>query len=571
MSCRPQQGINMGLFSDHEAAINKLRKAFLFGKTSALARAKESLGQIKKYVEELEKEKTILNQQMQEAKKDILSLRNGADVLAGEIEEKNAKLKNYDFVSDALGAKPTGNAFITEFEQLIKSDFVQFCDIESNLNDTISLRKLEHIQKEMRLIANCPALYGKSIGAIGGGVSSGKSAFVNSFLASSKIRLAEGNIPVTAIPSYVICNKDSKINGISYKGGCFNIELDMYKAISHKFIKSFSFNLKEIILYTTVLAPMEETLFGNLCLIDTPGYNPPGSGSSATDFETAQEYIKDAQFLIWVVGLDNGTIPESDLKFIDKLEFGRNKERPLYIIASKASWKSNGGDIKGILDTFVKCLDEADLQYAGISAYDSKAEEKLYDSRKMNIFEFLKKHNKPSQKYDELSTILEDVFSDYIKEIHRDYNEKETKRKEVKNLKLKAFESGNIGMDDSANDLEDGLNGLEQYFQSQEDLKKRIQRVEELRDKFIDCFNRFCDEMGIDRTGFIFCTNCGKKLRKTALFCTKCGAQIEGSFVLSILKFLQNFAPGAVQDKDKKKNSLKIRNSAREKENNRIR
>jgi hypothetical protein len=517
----------MDLFAEHETAINDLRKAFFFGRISAMARAKESFKQIKNHVEALEEEKTIMGDQMSELKRDLLSSQNETILLTGEIEEKNVRLRNYDFVSEALGAKPTDNFFIAEFEQLIKNDFIRFCDVESNLNDTIPLQKLERIQKEMRLMASCPALHGKSIGAIGGGFSSGKSAFVNSFLSNSKIKLAEGIRPVTAIPSYVICDDDSKINGISYKGGRFDIGLDMYQSISHEFIKSFSFNLKEIILYTTVLTPMEKTLFGNLCLIDTPGYNPPDLGSSETDFETAHEYIKDAQFLIWLVGLDTiGTISKSDLDFMNKLEFGRNSERPLYIVANKAELKHEE-DIESILDTFTDCLDDADLQYAGISAYSSKTK-KLYASRKMDIFDFLREHNKPSQKYDELSTVLEEVFSSYIKEINRDYDEKETKRKEVKRLILKAFESGNIGMDDSASDLEDGLNGLVQYFQSQEYLGSRIQRVKDLRDKFINCFNKFCDEIGIERTEFIFCTNCGKRLKETAQFCTECGTPITG-------------------------------------------
>jgi GTPase SAR1 family protein len=523
----------MDLFLNLDAAINKLGRAFLWGKIAALNRAKESLAVVKNHCESLEQEKSAMEGEKEKARGEILKLENKLEsslaantTLENEVEEKNVKIKNFDLVSDALKAETIEDGNIFEFENLIKKNFVDLCDIESNLNDTKPLQKLEYIQKEMQLIANCPALHSKSLGAIGGGFSSGKSSFVNSFLTDSKVRLAEGINPVTAIPSYVICDNVSKINGISYKGGRFDISLDMYKAISHEFLKSFSFNLKEIILYATVLVPMEKEYFGNLCLIDTPGYNAPSSGTAEHDFETAREYIKDAEFLIWMVGLDtNGTIPKSDLDFLDKLDFGKDAERPLYIVANKAELKTES-DIEDILDAFEDCLDDQDLQYSGICAYSSKTQ-KIYASRKMDVKQFLETYNKPSQKYEELTTILHDVFSEYITEIHRDYNEKETKRKEVMSLLLKAFAGGSIGMDESTSELEDGLNGLVKYFQSKEDLEKRLQRVKNLRESFVNCLNKFCEEMGVERTEYVFCTNCGKKLKKEAEFCTECGTSLK--------------------------------------------
>jgi GTP-binding protein EngB required for normal cell division len=283
--------------------------------------------------------------------------------------------------------------------------------------------------------------------------------------------------------------------------------------------------LKEIILYTTVLAPMKKELFGNLCLIDTPGYNPPAAGSAEHDFETAREYIKDAEFLIWMVGLDaNGTIPKSDLDFLGKLEFGHNNDRPLYIIANKAELKK-ATDIEDILDNFADSLDDNDIQYSGISAYSSK-QKKLYAQRKCDIFQFLKEYNKPSKKYAELKKILHDVFKEYVGEVHRDHEEKETKRKEVKTLLLNALEGGSIGLDDASSKLEDGLNNLLRYFNSKEDLNKRLERVRNIRDKFLDCLNRFCDEAGIDRKETRFCVNCGKQMAAEALFCTECGRRL---------------------------------------------
>jgi hypothetical protein len=489
----------------------------IFGKLAALFM---DSGRLRKRITELE-------EQMQLDEEKLLGTQKENEVLLRSIEEKNIKLKNFDLVSDALAAKPVENRFIAGFEGLINKEFIEFCSIEQGLNDTIPLLQLNAMLKEMQLIANCPALHSKSLGAVGGGFSSGKSTFLNSFLTGSSVRLAEGMRPVTAIPSYVLRDEKPKILGITYKGGCFDISLEMYKAISHEFLKSFSFNLKEIVLYTTVLAPMEPALFENLCLIDTPGYNPPSTGTAEQDFETAREYIKDARFLIWMVGLDsNGTIPKSDLDFLEKLDFGKSEtpDRQLYIIANKAETKHQDA-IEDILDVFEESLDDRDLSWAGISAYSSKTK-KVYAFRKMPIHEFLTAHNKPSGRYEDLKGRLDEVFSLYITLIREDFHEKEERRKEVKRLLLDALESGHIDIDESSSALQDGLNRLVKYFQHDESLDTRLDRVKQLRDSFIDCFHGFCDEMGIERTETIFCTVCGERLKKNATFCTECGTKL---------------------------------------------
>ena len=502
------------VFDDLGGSIEKLGKTFFFGKKAAFVRTKELLEKASGAYGNVEEKNAELQRTI--------------DVNKIDLKKNEIDLKNFKLVSDALGAASAKNKFVAEFQKLINNDFMQFCDKEPNLNDTLQFQKLRHVENEMRRIANCPALHSKSLGAVGGGFSSGKSAFLNSFLTDEQVRLAEGIHPVTAIPSYVICNDEAIVQGISYKGGCFNIPVEMYKDISHKFLeKSFTFNLKEIILYITVLAPMEKAYFENLCLIDTPGYNPSSSGTAAKDSETAREYIKDAQFLIWTVGLDsNGTIPKSDLDFLknENLGFGKNDDKQLYVIANKADQKPEN-DIESILDVFEECLDDHDLRYAGISAYSSNPK-KIYASRKMDIHSFLEDYNKPGNRYEPLKAELDDVFSSYSTMIKENFKEKDAKRKEVKRLHLKALESGHIDIDESSNDFEEGLNNLVRYFQSDESLEFRLDRVKKIRQNFEDCFDGFCEEMGISRIEYKYCTQCGKQMKKSSRVCTGCGAKL---------------------------------------------
>jgi len=437
------------------------------------------------------------------------------------------KEKVFELVSDALAAKQMDNRFVSEFDTLINQDFVKLCDIEPGINDAMPMQKLQSIQREMRLIANCPELHSRSIGAVGGGFSSGKSTFINSFLSGTNVKLAVGLHPVTAIPSYVISDKKSEVKGITYRGGRFDISIDMYKEINHEFLKSLSFDLKDIIRYTTVLAPMKEGLFDHLCMIDTPGYDPSASGVTERDFETAREYIKDADFLIWLVSIEAGTMPKSDLEFLKKTDFCNTQDKPLYIVVTKAELRKES-DIPDILDNIEESLDDADIQYAGISTY-SAIKKIPIDYRKQDIIDFLKEHNKPSEKYSKLKGILYDVFKDYIGEIHRDSEERETNRWEVMNLRLGAFGSGRIGIDDSSSKLEDGLNSLLRYFKSKENLEERIARVRNLRDRFLSCLDKFCDNMGIEHKKVEYCTNCRGKLSGRGKSCPHCGILFDGT------------------------------------------
>jgi len=415
--------------------------------------------------------------------------------LSEEKKELKEIISSYDLVSDAHNAEPVENPIIKNFADLIENDFKkELCNIEKVANSAENLTKLEYILNEMQFIANCPKLHSKTIGAVGGGYSSGKSSFINSFFTGSKVKLAEGLKPVTAIPSYVICDKDSAIQGISDKGGVFPIKTEIYKKISHELLKKFKFDLKKIIKYITVLTPMEENYFKNLCLIDTPGYNAPGSGDTAYDFETARKYIKDAEFLIWSVDIEKGTIPNSDISFLEKLEFGIKPNKHLYVVVNKAQLKKENDIIK-ILDEIEETLDK-NFSYAGISAYNSKKKEVLA-SRKRDIYEFLAEHNKPSRKYEELSGMLNDVFKSYEKEIRRDNNEKDKMRKEVKTLRLETLKE--IDIDDTSNNFERGFKNLEGFFKQSEDLTKRLERVTVICNKFMTCLDDFCDSMGIDR------------------------------------------------------------------------
>ena len=252
------------------------------------------------------------------------NLQNSFTNLKDELDKldrthKNLLLKDR-LITKLLSSNPLKNE-LEEFKTYLYQDFYHFANREETLaNEAEAILKLQSIEKELELITIYPNLYQKSVIAIGGGFSSGKSSFINSLIIDKKVKLPEGIIPTTAIPTYVMHKKDNEFIACNHNGGIVDLlQLDekFHEKLSHDFIKSFGFNLKHIMPFMIIGTDLEK--YEHLCFIDTPGYNPASSSGSYSyeDMSTSKEFIENAQVLLWVVGLDsNGTISKSDLEFL---------------------------------------------------------------------------------------------------------------------------------------------------------------------------------------------------------------------------------------------------------------
>ena len=207
-----------------------------------------------------------------------------------------------------------------------------------------------------------------------------KTAFLIRFIEGYDRLLPERIEPATAIPSFVMANSEMAIKGFSRSGDTVDIDPALYSQLSHNFIDTFSFNLKHIMPSITVEVPLRDNLFANICLIDTPGYNPGGRSDDRT---TAADFLKDRDALIWMIGLDaTGTVPEEDLEFLEELELG---SLPLYVVLNKADIKPHG-ELEAILDEVKNALADADIEPCGISVYSSRRREEFcYDEQSSPI------------------------------------------------------------------------------------------------------------------------------------------------------------------------------------------
>ena len=240
--------------------------------------------------------------------------------------------QKYDLVSTLLAAKSSENEAFEQFKKVFNEDFMAFANRESSLADeAAAVQRLQALEKRLEQIVAFPHTFAKRSVAIGGGFSSGKSEFVNSFIARPDIRLPVGIQPVTAIPSYVMASADVSIKGYTRTGATVDIAPDLYEQLSHG---AFSFNLKELMPSIAVEVPLQAG-FEHICLLDTPGYDPAG-GQTREDEATAAEFLKDRDALIWIVDVAKGTVEQEDLNFIKGL--GLNG-RPFYVVLNKADSK----------------------------------------------------------------------------------------------------------------------------------------------------------------------------------------------------------------------------------------
>ena len=322
--------------------------------------------------------------------------------------------KKYKLVSDLLTAKPNEHVEFKKFENLLNGEFREFADAESSLaEEAAAVQRLERLAERLKELVVFPHLSAKRSIAIGGGFSSGKSAFVNSFIEGYDHLLPERVEPATAIPSFVIANSEMAIKGFSRTGDTVDIDPALYSQLSHSFIDTFSFNLKDIMPSITVEVPLRDSLFDNICLIDTPGYNPGGRNEDRT---TAADFLKDRDALIWMIGLDStGTVPEEDLEFLEDLELG---SLPFYVVLNKADIKPRS-ELEDVLSEVKDTFAGADFDPLGISVYSSRrGEEFLYDE--MSLADFFREQNQSKEADTELKQEVENVFAMYANAILKD-------------------------------------------------------------------------------------------------------------------------------------------------------
>ncbi|MGL2550671.1 acyl carrier protein [Helicobacter pylori] len=396
--------------------------------------------------------------------------------------------ERYDLIARILNAK-TSNEGLEEYQSVLDNEFLEFASgVDSLKEKEIALLMLQEIKKELQLVASYPSLFQKTMAAVGGGFSTGKSTFLNNLL-GLKLKLPEHIDPTTAIPTYCLKGKKEVLMGFSQNGGM--VELP-HLAFDHQFLKSLGFNLKEIMPFMLLSAP--SVPFEFLCFIDTPGYNPGNQGYTGGDKEASKESLKHAKHILWLVSCERGGIESDDLEFLQELY---EEGKQVFIVLSRADRRTKS-QLEEVAKKIRETLKDHGIEFLGICTYSATRYQEYKEfSEKSHVFDslekFLMKLNQRSEKQNEILGYLYEVHSMYEKAIEQDANRFKRYQKALHSVKLDLMQEG---FDDFNDATFNKIHSLKKEFSEQEESKREnLARLNEVIDLFKESVDKVFDRV----------------------------------------------------------------------------
>ena len=259
--------------------------------------------------------------------------------------------------------------------------------IEDANIDLLGLEKrLQKLSDQIVEYKKIKLLNNKTVVGVGGRFSAGKSAFINSLLNNSgdEIVLPENQNPTTSIPTYILSGEENKIQAYLKDDRILLLKAEASAALTHEFYEKYKIGFSRFIRNLVVYRnDFPENFSEKIVLLDTPGYNK--SDIDATD-ALSDEYLSSKQLkaidrLIWLVDIDNGTIQDKDLQFINKLV----TDKPILFIFNKADLKTDE-EIKKVLSTSKKIIADNHINAFGITAYSSRDKKEYFKKDIISCF-----------------------------------------------------------------------------------------------------------------------------------------------------------------------------------------
>ncbi len=398
--------------------------------------------------------------------------------------DKEALKNSHDLIVRVLNAR-IENEGLEEYQRILDNEFLAFSNEVEFKEQAVALRTLQELGNELQLVASYPSLFQKSMVAVGGGFSAGKSSFLNHLL-GLKLKLPENSTPTTAIPTYCLKGEREVLMGCSQNGGV--VELPDF-SFDHKTLNAFGFDLKSIMPFMLLSAPTMP--FKHLCFIDTPGYDAPNQGYTGGDRQASEEYLANAKSILWVMDCDRGSIQDNDLNYLQELYEEHGKQ--VFIVLNKADLKITS-QLETIAVQTKETLENNGIEFLGIGAYSSTRYQEIKEfSEKSPVFDslekFLTKLNKRSEKQNEILSVLYEVHLMYERAIEQDAGQFKRYQKALHSIKLDLMQKG---FDDFNDASFNKIESLKKEFSEQERSKR--ENLEQLN-QVINLFKKSIDKV----------------------------------------------------------------------------
>ncbi|WP_300673679.1 dynamin family protein [Desulfoluna sp.] len=259
----------------------------------------------------------------------------------------------------------------SELVALIEEQFLPLAEADFNPTGAQTYRDLERLCTELEDLIQFPDIDRFYTVAVGGMFSAGKSRFLNSVIGCEL--LPTDTNPTTSIPTYLSQGENDAITALNAFHARIDIDEEALQAICHDFHDRFNVSFSHIL--RLVHVQRKHIKYPRITFLDTPGYSKSDSLDRAANIDEriARDHLLKADFLVWVIDIQNGTVPLDDILFIQSLDF----KSPILFVLNKADKKTDT-EIQQALASAKKDLARVDdINVYGVTAY-SAAEEKEY-------------------------------------------------------------------------------------------------------------------------------------------------------------------------------------------------
>ncbi|MBM3073718.1 dynamin family protein [Lelliottia sp. RWM.1] len=243
----------------------------------------------------------------------------------------------YALLCEACEDRPNGaakedEAVLLALEHLIEQELPDLARRGSPPTFTDILRSLRYEMVRFREFCEYPVLSGKVVVGLGGSFSAGKSSLINALVGDRKCLVTEVD-PTTSLPTYLVqgTHDTPEVKAINLFNRLITLSHSQFRTLTHEERERYGSQVSRML--KSVVVAHNGFNWANLALLDTPGYSKADEESSLrTDASIARSQLNSAQFIIWLVPADKGTITEDDIAFLASLD----KHIPKLIVVSRA-------------------------------------------------------------------------------------------------------------------------------------------------------------------------------------------------------------------------------------------
>lgn len=294
--------------------------------------------------------------------KKIMEKVNASENKLGNIYLDNTE-KGRELVIKIIANKP--NYSFRDYkiiDRLIDKEILDDCSELKLKNEYELYLKLKGLSDRLANRLKLQILKNKVVIGVGGQFSAGKSAFLNAVIGKNNVNnleLPTSISPTTAVPTYIVNGSELSIKLSNINGGEVTLDNDALNAITHAFKEKYGLGLAQYISFISVSIP---GLYENVALLDTPGYSKSDVNTKEkfTDSNKAKTQLRLADYLIWLVDAQNGTLKDEDISFIKSLKL----KSKILILVSKCDLK-NEDSIKNVIQQI-----NIDVNNNDIDVYD---------------------------------------------------------------------------------------------------------------------------------------------------------------------------------------------------------